>query len=112
VTWTETGRSWPVKAWDPNYVAELGRSHFALCPAGDFHWTYRFFEAIAAGAVPLVESRHALYQGFHYLLMDEAVENVVWSATMAEENYALARALLTVDLGELTAVIIESLDRT
>jgi hypothetical protein len=111
VTWTEKGRRWPVKAWDPSYVSELGRSQFALCPAGDFQWTYRFFEAAAAGAIPIVETDHALYQGFHYVSMKEAVADLDWSTTEAEENYELARSLLTMDLDELTAEILERVER-
>ena len=112
LTWTGQGRSWPEKGWDPNYVAQLGRSLFALCPAGDFHWTYRFFEAAAAGAMPIVEAGHALYEGFHYFLMDEAVADLDWSMTKAKENYELARALLTIDLDELAAEISRLVDQS
>lgn len=105
LSWSQEGRRWPGKAWDPNYVADLGRSQFVLCPRGDFSWTYRFFEAAACGAIPIVEESHSLYEGFHHHRIDEQLANLEWSNTRAEENYQLARGLLTIELDELTSQI-------
>ena len=58
----------------------LARSRFALAPAGDRPYSFRFFEAILAGAVPVVShpahsgrsyAENAL--GYKYLLVSEFV---------------------------------------
>jgi len=36
------------------YVSELRRSHFVLCPPGMGRYSYRFYEALAAGRVPVI----------------------------------------------------------
>lgn len=110
LSWTQKGRHWPEKAWDPGYVADLCRSQFVLCPSGDFQWTYRFFEAAAGGAIPLVEASHPLYEGFHHYRIDEKAADLDWTPSKAEENHELARALMTVHLDELTGEISRLLD--
>ena len=49
----------------------MAKSKFVLCPNGDFIWTYRFFEAIACGAIPIIEDDLPLYDGFQYYKMDQ-----------------------------------------
>jgi Exostosin family len=39
------------------YYDQLQSTRFALCPDGDFPWTYRFLEAIMCGAIPVVGPR-------------------------------------------------------
>lgn len=39
---------------DKEYYASLGKSEFALSPTGDCNWSYRMFEGIACGAIPVL----------------------------------------------------------
>lgn len=103
--YTRAGRAWPEKAWDPGYVAALGRTQFALCPNGDFVWTYRFFEAAAAGAVPIIEEYCDLYDGFVFHTFAEPARSLEWTAAAAEHNVALVRQRLTVPVDELATAI-------
>jgi hypothetical protein len=103
--YTRTGREWPEKAWDPGYVAALGGAQFALCPSGDFVWTYRFFEAAAAGALPIIEDFCDLYDGFVFHTFDEPARSFEWTVTAAEHNAALVRDRLTVPTDELAEAI-------
>jgi hypothetical protein len=41
---------------DLQYYASLARAKYVLAPAGDRPWSQRFFEAILAGAVPIVSN--------------------------------------------------------
>jgi hypothetical protein len=96
VRWSRRGRHWPNKAWDSDYASALGSAQFALCPDGDFVWTYRFFEAVAAGAVPIVQSVAPLYDGFVFGRMDNGLEGAEWTVQAALANFELARDMLTV----------------
>lgn len=84
------GRTFPVKAWDEEYYRLLGRSQFVLCPSGDYTWTYRFFESVLCGAVPIVEDYCEAYNGFYFYSMKEPLENMRWSHKIAEINYNYA----------------------
>jgi len=57
------------------YYAKLRSSEFALCPDGDFTWTYRFLEAIMCGAIPILERKTSPIdvqeEGYHYCLDGE-----------------------------------------
>src|SRR6185369_5126611 len=66
------GRQFPTKAWDQGYFDLLCDSQFVLCPDGDFQWTYRFFEAVICGAIPVVQSESAIYHGYAYRVMNKA----------------------------------------
>ena len=49
------GRDINVKfTYDDKYYESLGGTKFALCPIGDCQWSYRFFEAIMCGAIPVL----------------------------------------------------------
>jgi len=63
---------------DASYYRNLARSAFTLAPAGDQPWSQRFFEAILAGSVPVVQNiQHtgrSLAEkniGYKYLLASE-----------------------------------------
>jgi hypothetical protein len=99
------GREFPGKSWDDEYQALLARSQFVLCPNGDFVWSYRFFEAVFSGAMPIVEQHCDAYQGFRYRTMQDPIDACVWRLEDAEYNYALCRDRLTVQRAELDAAI-------
>ncbi len=106
---SKRGRSWPVKGWDQRYVQLLASSQFVLCPDGDFVWTYRFFEAIAAGAIPIVENESPHYEGFHFALMSEPLDKARWPKSLVEENHEQLRRVMTVPAAELRAQVEASL---
>ena len=56
---TDSGRDIRKKTglYDYPYYDRMMASRFALCPDGDFPWTYRFLEGIMCGAIPIVEPR-------------------------------------------------------
>ena len=61
-----------------DYFHRLARSRFTLAPAGDKPWSQRFFEAIMAGSVPILQSpQHAGRNfgeqtlGYKFLLVSE-----------------------------------------
>lgn len=86
---SDKGRKFPYKSWDNEYYEVLSDSEFVVCPNGDFIWTYRFFEAIMCGAIPVVEDTCELYDGFKYRYMNENIENDKWSEQDAEFNFNL-----------------------
>jgi len=100
---SERGRRFPTKAWDAEYFQLLADSEHVLCPSGDYHWSYRFFEACLCGAVPIVEQASPLYEGFRYRLMSDPRDLAPWSAADAEHNYRACAARIAVPLDELDA---------
>ena len=99
------GRSYPGKAWDDDYFRLLGRSRFVLCPPGDFVWTYRFFEAVLCGAIPVVEQPSDQYDGFAYHAMTEAPTSLDYDPEVARANHRLAVQRLTVPPSELREAV-------
>lgn len=89
------GREFPIKAWDDDYYRLLSRSRFVLCPDGDFTWTYRFFEAVLCGAIPIVQHSCSIYAGFEYFCMKQPLQDLVYSEEIAERNAARAKHMLT-----------------
>ena len=53
---TLTDRRQPTNVNSPSFEDGMRRAHFALAPRGDAHFTFRFFEAMAAGLIPVVLS--------------------------------------------------------
>lgn len=98
------GRAYPGKSWDADYFALLCDSRYVLCPDGDHVWTYRFFESIICGAIPLVENDSPHYAGFVYATMAEP-HTATWSTEAVLHNYALCYQRLTVPVEALEAEI-------
>lgn len=107
---SDQGRRFPVKSWNPDYYDLLLRSKFVLCPSGDFKsrgiaWTYRFFETVMAGAMPIIEEPCDIYAGFEYHLMSEPLGALRWQKDRALHNFERAREVLTVPKEELRAEV-------
>jgi hypothetical protein len=64
IIYTDRGRDNSIKGHDAEYWDMMSRAKYVLCPDGDFVWTYRFFEAVACGAVPIIETQHDFYYRF------------------------------------------------
>lgn len=64
IIYTDRGRDDSIKGHDAEYWDLMSRAKYVLCPDGDFVWTYRFFEAVACGAVPIIQSLCDMYRGF------------------------------------------------
>ena len=106
VFWSSNcGRVFPVKAWDEEYFRLLANSQFVLCPSGDYIWTYRFFESIMCGAVPIIEKYCPAYEGFRYFTMNDSIESLKWSEEDVNYNFKLCFERLTVSLEELNQEI-------
>ncbi|WP_029037664.1 exostosin domain-containing protein [Salinimicrobium xinjiangense] len=95
------GRKFPDKAWDEEYYQNLANSKFVLCPCGNSVWTYRFFEAILCGAIPVVEKTCEAYNGFTYFAFDDPIEELKWDQKIADENFKLCLERITVEPEEL-----------
>jgi hypothetical protein len=44
------------------YFRTMCRSKFCLCPAGDSEWSFRFYEVLMCGSIPVVETWHHTYR--------------------------------------------------
>lgn len=106
VLWSSNrGRTYPIKAWDEGYFELLGRSKFVLCPSGDFTWSYRFFESILCGAIPVVEEPCPVYEGFVYFHVEDQFDGLQWTQETALQNYELGVRRITIPTGELNSEI-------
>jgi len=96
---SERGRYFPIKSFDDEYFQLLSKSKFVLCPSGDYIWTYRFFESILCGAIPIVEEKCEAYEGFAFKMMNEFIgNNVVWDPEIAEYNYKLCTKRISIPI--------------
>lgn len=82
-----------VNAWDKRYFLLLAKSKFTLCPSGTFTWTYRFFESILCGSIPIITHYAKCYEGFHFYYMDD--KDYVYDREKVEYNFNLAIERLT-----------------
>lgn len=106
VFWSsDRGRKFPIKAWDEEYYKMLAHSQFALCPNGTFIWTYRFFEAMMCGAMPIIENYCPAYEGFRFFSMNDPVDKLNWSQEAADYNFRLCMERLTIPLDVLNREI-------
>ncbi len=98
ITATTRGRKFPGKSWDEEYYAHMASSKFVLCPSGDAGcpWTYRFFEAMLCGAIPIVETVTPAYEPFYFLTKDDGQSDFIYSREKAQANFDLCRKLLTI----------------
>ena len=100
INWTSwssnRGRKFPIKSWDDDYFKVLGDSQFVLCPSGVCVWSYRFFESILCGAIPIVESNCEAYEGFRFKYMTDDASTFVWTKEDAEYNYNLCIERITI----------------
>lgn len=111
VLWpSDRGRRFPIKSWDEAYFRILADSQFVLCPSGDCIWSYRFFESILCGAIPIAEKECDAYSGFHYFSFEDRAGSVQWSPQEAEFNYRTCVERLTVPKAALDAEITRILE--
>lgn len=101
------GRKFPFKSFDVEYYESMLNSKFVLCPDGDFIWTYRFFEAIICGAIPIVENECEKYKEYRYKKMSDDISNLEWNAEDAEYNFRKCLEQLTLSEVEKDILISE-----
>lgn len=95
--WSEKGRNFLYKIYDIEYWKVLKKSEMVYCPAGDFVWTYRFYEAVISKALPIIkhEDEDIKLSGYFYhseILNDN---EYVKYLTNIEKNWSIAFEQLT-----------------
>lgn len=55
IVWSDAGRNLSNKLFDKDYFDALSRSHFVICPEGDFPWSYRLIESVLCDALPVLD---------------------------------------------------------
>lgn len=63
---TNRGRDIKFKHLDSEYYKEMANFKYIFCPKGDFVWTYRFFETIQVGSIPLCFYEPDINKPFKY----------------------------------------------
>jgi hypothetical protein len=105
VIFSRNGRNFPQKVWDEPYFNFISNCEFTLCPDGEQGWTYRFFEAMLCGSVPVVQSESPAYDGYHYKLMSDLRSTHSVDPELLEHNFALCVERMTIPLEELNSAI-------
>jgi hypothetical protein len=85
IEFTSRGRNQSLKIRDERYLALLLGALFALCPKGDFVWTYRFYEATICGCSPVIDQGLIHYEGYFLLHIGDDLQSL--STTELEANY-------------------------
>ena len=91
----DTGRKSINRFWDETYLTATGKAEFVLCPDGGWPWSYRFYEAVLCGAIPIVQTECDIYQGYNYFKWNEQ-DKLQYDLTRAIENFERARLELTI----------------
>ncbi|WP_028377701.1 hypothetical protein [Leeuwenhoekiella sp. MAR_2009_132] len=105
---SKRGREFPSKSFDLNYFKILLRSKFVLCPSGDFVWTYRFYESILCGAIPVIEEYCEVYEGYIFKYFNDDINSFQWSEEIALYNYKLCVSQITVSQEELSNLLLKN----
>jgi len=84
--------------YDPDYYQVMAQSYFTLCPGGDLNFSFRMFEAIMAGSIPVINSKTldigyprmwALWQiPYKYYVLEDGDE-LVYRQDWVDENFRL-----------------------
>ena len=99
------GRVFPTKTWDEDYFEFLSNSEFVLCPSGNYIWSYRFFESILCGAIPVIEEYCEAYEGFKFKFMKDTVDELVWNQADVEHNFKLCLERITIPKDDIVMEI-------
>ncbi len=108
---SDRGRCFPIKAWDEDYFRVLSNSQYVLCPSGDYIWSYRFFEAIMCGAIPIVEKTCKAYEGFRFASFEDDARKLEWHLEDAKYNYDLCAERITIPKADLNNALMEIIDQ-
>lgn len=99
--------------FDGKYYALMIKSDFTLSPGGDCPWSMRFYEAILAGSIPVINSVGQDYSGrafwfnrigYRYFTIDQAANSNMSRGELkriADENYNLLLKYQTWIQGDL-----------
>lgn len=98
---SKKGRKFPKKSWDKNYYDILLKSKFVLCPSGDFIWSYRFFESILCGSIPIIENHCEAYNGYKYYTFNNNLNELVYSDDIVHHNLDLCLKNITIPINIL-----------
>jgi hypothetical protein len=98
------GRQFPGKSWDDEYFQLQAQSKFIICPSGDVGcpWTYRFFETMICGAIPIVETVSPCYAPFKFYMADEDPKKFIYDPEIVKFNFEQCIKHLTVPKEELS----------
>jgi hypothetical protein len=80
--------------FDIEYYKILCSSKFCLCPAGDQHWSMRFFESIMCKSIPIVKLKDETFRTKQESLLDYKFyysddPNIVYKQDWVDHNYKL-----------------------
>lgn len=89
------GRKFPVKTFDIEYFNEMKNFKFIFCPDGDFIWTYRFFETVMCGGIPIIENEAEIYQGFKYYKLGDNLSELQWRPDWVSHNIEILKEKFT-----------------
>jgi hypothetical protein len=91
----KNGRIFPVKSFDEDYFISLSRYKFSFCPDGDFTWSYRFFESIMCGSIPIIENNCPLFDDFYYYKLSDNLNNLSYHEEWCTHNLKLLKDKFT-----------------
>ncbi|HHW80210.1 MAG TPA: exostosin family protein [Bacteroidales bacterium] len=91
ILFTNKGREISKTTFDYDYYKGLKQAKFAICPKGDFTWTYRFIESAMCKAIPIIDSSetHPMMEGFIWYDYKEQ-EKHIFKEEIVNHNYRLA----------------------
>lgn len=113
VTESLRGREFPGKAWDDEYFRIQSQAEFILCPSGDVGcpWTYRFFEAMLCGAIPIIEAESPCYEPFKFYRAEQNPDSFIYDQEIVDYNFKQCEKYLTIGTKELNSELSKLYDK-
>lgn len=91
----KNGRTFPIKSFDEDYFISLSKYKFSFCPDGDFTWSYRFFESIMCGSIPIIENNCLLFEDFYYYKLSDDLNNITYNDEWCIHNLKVLKDKFT-----------------
>lgn len=80
------------------YFSSMRKSKFVLCPAGDSPWSFRFYETLMCGSIPIVECYKHTFRTelesrikYYYMLKDKVLYNIPYEYYVNENTKTFKR---------------------
>lgn len=77
--------------FDQDYYQIIASSKFTLCPAGDYLWSYRFFEACLCKSIPIIESNEKMDNTMLGYKFYHNNDNHIYREDWVNHNYELVK---------------------
>lgn len=86
IIFTKRGRTAAFKYIDEDYFTEMSKYKYVYCSPGDYIWTYRFYETMQVGSIPIALASSKYYHPFSYIKDLKDLSSLKDDQAIADQN--------------------------